>query len=450
MINIQRTIIQCLYVIVLISFTSKIRAQATESAPVKRKTDLTYSLNEDGTQYIKLNFTNQVWIRYAEENQGSTVNGNPVKNVFDMGLRRTRMQLYGKPSDHIFFYLQFGQNNFNYLSARKTGFFIHDALMEMSFSKHFEMGAGLTAWAGFSRFSSPSVGGIMGLDAPLFLQATNDATDQFLRKFSTYAKGKIGKLDYRVVLSKPMVFTTSSLYSAANPIDTVAAKFSPLPPNLQYGVYLNYQFFDQESNQVPYMKGSYLGQKKVFNIGAGMQYQKNAMWMKQGTDTVQHNMLLTAVDFFFDAPLNKEKGNAISIYGVLTHYDLGKNYLRELGVMNNADGTLNGNALNGGYGVALPMIGTGNTVYVQAGYLTKNLVSGKFNGRLMPYVSGQLSQWERLNDKMLFVDAGCSLFLDDTRSKITLALQNRPEFSNQTFRQTHRHNALILQYQFSI
>jgi hypothetical protein len=439
----------CLLVLIAsMIFSRTILAQQPTTA--KPKMDLVYPLNEDGSHYVKFNFTNQVWVRYAEENQGSTVNGNKVKDVFDIGLRRTRMQLYGKPSDHIFFYLQMGQNNFNYLSARKTGFFIHDALMEVSWSKHFEMGAGLTAWTGFSRFSSPSVGGIMGLDAPLFLQATNDATDQFLRKFSTYAKGKIGKLDYRVVLSKPMTFTASSLYSATTPIDTAAAKFSPLPPNVQLGGYLNYQFFDQESNQVPYMKGSYLGQKKVLNIGAGMQYQKDAMWIRQGADTAQHNMLLAAVDFFYDAPLNKEKGNAISIYGVVTHYDLGKNYLRELGVMNNADGTLNGSALNGGYGVAFPMIGTGNTVYVQAGYLTKNLVSGKFNGRLMPYASAQISQWDRLKDKMLYIDAGCSLFLDDTRSKITLALQNRPEFSNQTFKQTHRHNELILQYQFSI
>jgi hypothetical protein len=440
----------CCLVLIVSLFCGNAALAQQPATTAKPKMDLVYPLNEDGSHYVKFNFTNQVWVRYAEENQGSTLNGTRVPNVFDIGLRRTRMQLYGKPSDHIFFYLQMGQNNFNYLSARKTGFFIHDALMEVSWSKHFEMGAGLTAWTGFSRFSSPSVGGIMGLDAPLFLQATNDATDQFLRKFSTYAKGKIGKLDYRIILSKPMSFTSSSLYSSTTPIDTSAAKFSPLPPNVQWGGYLNYQFFDQESNQVPYMKGSYLGQKRVFNIGAGMQYQKDAMWIKQGPDTVKHNMLLAAVDFFYDAPLNKEKGNAISIYGVLTHYDLGKNYMRELGVMNNADGISSSTAISGSSGVALPLIGTGNSAYLQVGYLTKNLVSGKFNGRLMPYASAQLSQWERLNDKMLFVDAGCSLFLDDTRSKITLALQNRPEYDKTTFKQIQRHNALILQYQFSI
>lgn len=109
------------------------------------------------------------------------------------------------------------------------------------------------------------------MDAPLFQQATNDATDQFLRKLSIYGKGKVGKLDYRVAVSKPMVIENSTLYT--NKIST-HSDFSRISPKLQYQGYFMYQFFDKESNQLPYTVGSYLGKKRVFNIGAGFIYQK--------------------------------------------------------------------------------------------------------------------------------------------------------------------------------
>jgi hypothetical protein len=39
-----------------------------------------------------------------------------------------------------------------------------------------------------------------------------------------------------------------------------------------------YQFFDQEDNLLPYTTGSYLGKKKIVNLGAGFIYQPDAMW----------------------------------------------------------------------------------------------------------------------------------------------------------------------------
>lgn len=415
-------------------------------SPVK---DLRFFLNKDSTQYVKFTFANQAWVRYAENNPGSTVNGTDESETFDIGLRRTRMQLFGKISDRTFFYLQMGMNNFNYLSARKTGFFIHDALGEIAVDKHLSLGAGLTAWTGFSRFSSPSVAGIMGLDAPLFLQATNDANDQFLRKLSVYAKGKLGKLDYRLIVSKPFMFTTSSAYNAPTAISS-NAQLSPLPPNIQTSGYVNYQFKDQESNDTPYMLGTYLGKKSVLNVGAGFQYQQDAMWYQQGIDTIQHDMMLAAVDVFYDAPINKEKGNALSIYAVATYFDFGKNYARNMGPMNTTDGVKPNEATFNGTGVAFPMVGTGNSVYAQVGYLTGKLSETKSLGRLMPYISAQYSMYERLRDDMLFVDGGCSWYLDGSKSKLTLGVQNRPVFDLVTREQTTRLNSFILQYQVSI
>jgi len=161
-------------------------------------------------------------------------------------------------------------------------------------------------------------------------------------------------------------------------------------------------------------------------------------------------MMLAAVDVFYDAPINKEKGNALSIYAVATYFDFGKNYARNMGPMNTTDGVKPSEATFNGTGVAFPMVGTGSSVYAQVGYLTGKLSDTKSLGRLMPYISAQYSMYERLRDDMLFIDGGCSWYLDGSKSKLTLGVQNRPVFDIVTNEQTTRLNSFILQYQVSI
>lgn len=176
--------------------------------------------------------------------------------------------------------------NYNNISDRKAGFFVHDAYGEYAIDKtRFSMGMGLSGWSGLSRFASPAVGSQLGIDAPIYQQQTNDVTDQFLRKLSVFAKGKIGKLDYRVQMAQPMSVKKMAGY---NPALSETSSFSALPAKMQYNGYFQYQFLDQESNQTPYLTGTYLGKKKVFNIGAGLIYQKDAMWHRNAAnDTIK-------------------------------------------------------------------------------------------------------------------------------------------------------------------
>ncbi|HTE30075.1 MAG TPA: hypothetical protein VK666_06860, partial [Chryseolinea sp.] len=88
-------------------------APTQSPAPIE---ELRLKLNEDGSHYLKWTFLNQVWLRYNDSNPGTTVLGDPASQTFDIGLRRTRIQFYGQLTDHVFFYTQFGQNNFNFLS----------------------------------------------------------------------------------------------------------------------------------------------------------------------------------------------------------------------------------------------------------------------------------------------------------------------------------------------
>jgi len=406
--------------------------------------DRKFYLNEDGSNYVKFTFVTQAWLRSAEYNPGTTINGIPKSSGTDIGIRRYRVQLYGQLTDRVFAYSQFGENNFNNISDRKLGFFVHDAYGEYAVDKQMlSLGLGLSGWSGLTRFASPSVGSIMGIDAPLYQQTTNDVTDQFLRKLSVFAKGKIGKLDYRVLMAQPMAIQKSAGYDPANNIGQ-ASRFSALPPKMQYNGYFSYQFKDQESNLTAYATGTYLGKKKVFNIGAGFIYQQDAMWRlnETATDTIHENLVQLAADVYYDAPAGS-RGQAVSLYGSITHSDFGKNYLRNGGPMNPANGNNNPDIISGG-GTAFPMYGTGTVAYVQAGYKMRDNLIG--NTTLMPYVSLQYADYERLSDPMAYYDVGVNWLLAGHASKLTLSYQDRLVYNNAGDNITRR-GAVVAQYQ---
>jgi len=417
--------------------------QATTATPAPEFfKDRKFYLTDDGSNYIKFTFMTQAWARMANYNPGTTVNGFAKTSGTDFGIRRYRVQLYGQLTDRVFAYSQFGENNFNGLSDRKQGFFVHDALGEYAIDKRaLSLGMGISGWNGLTRYASSSVATIMGLDLPLYQEATNDVTDQFGRKLSIYAKGKLGRVDYRVSMVQPLsVQKMASYNSAVGP----NASFSGKPAKMQYNAYVMYQFLDEESNLTPYANGSYLGKKKVFNIGAGLMYQKDALW-KHGaiaTDTVYQNMAHVAADVYYDAPIGSS-GQSISLYGAYTHYNFGHNYLRNTAPLNPANGTTNADVLNGG-GIGFPAYGTGNVVYIQAGYKFRDNLIGKTT--LMPYLTLQHATYDRLKNSMDYIDAGVNWLLSGNVSKLTLAYQNRPVF-NTAGNKTERKGAFILQYQ---
>ena len=86
----------------------------------------------------------QFWARYTDNDPGTTVENRAQSNTTDMSIRRIRFVLSGSLSERMNFYVQFGQNNLNYLSARKTGSFFHDITADYAFiKKHLSIGVGL-------------------------------------------------------------------------------------------------------------------------------------------------------------------------------------------------------------------------------------------------------------------------------------------------------------------
>lgn len=413
--------------------------------------DLKFNLNESGSHYFKGTFLNQTWLRYNQSNPGTTVDGRPEDNTFDIGLRRTRIQMYGQVTDRVFVYSQFGMNNFNRVSSRKVGAFFHDATVEYQAIKgKLDIGAGLTAWTGMSRFSSPSIGTILGTDAPLFVQATNDANDEFVRKLMVYAKGEVGKLSYRVGLADPMSIDQGSAYKATL---STTSSFNNEGAYLQPNAYVYWQFWDKEGTTTPYTRGSWLGKKKVLNVGAGIVQQKYAMWhLSPASDTVRTNLLLWAADVYLDFPLKGDRGDAITAYAGYFNYNFGDNYLRNIGPMNPSDGVIPGQGSINGSGNGAPIIGTGQAVYIQAGYKLPDGLLGN-QGTLQPYFQVLNADYDQLSENMVMWDAGVNWLVDGHRAKISLDYQNRPIFnpdSNGDLVQTSRKGSAILQFQVSI
>ena len=435
--------------------------------PKKELDELRLKLNEEGSHYIKATILNQIWLRYNNSNNGTTVLGNPTTETVDIGLRRTRLQLYGQLSDRVFFYIQFGQNNFNYLSSqnatntgnRKNQVFFHDALGEYRVFKgadKLHLGAGLTITNGLSRFSQPSVGTIMSLDVPVFAQATVDQTDEFSRKLSVYARGQLGQLDYRLVLSDPFPVTSNGLPQAG--INATNANFAWDNHSKQYQALLIWNFFDKESHVTPYMTGTYLGKKKVLNLEAGFITQRNATWTGSNTNADRttdpsrkyYDMNLWAVALFYDAPLNKDKGTAINAYAGYFSTDYGQGYLRYNGIMNPANGSTLTGMTAASYGNAFPMFGTGSVFYTQVGYLLQRDMLGEGHGTLMPYATLQSASYERLKNQMNIVDVGINWFMKGHTSKITLDYQDRPTYTAQGSEliSGERKGQWLLQYQY--
>ena len=456
------------------------------------KDGLKINFNADGSNYAKINFTSQMWVMDNQNNPGTQVNGVPTANSYQVALRRTRLTISSQLTDKVFIFGQIGSDGINPLSGgRSVPLQFLDMTLEYKLlGKYLSLGGGLSGWDGLSRYSNPSVPSILGLDMPLYQQATVNVTDNTVRMPGIFAKGKLGKLDYRVAINIPYPTTTTTAWTNSLTVASTtvnpqfnASTFATNKVNPQLQGYFMYQFLDQESNLTPGTVGSYLGQKSVFNIGAGFRYQQNAMWQagyNQGTtaagtqtltlhDTTRTAMLLWNVDVFYDAPINKEKGSAITVYAAYSNFNFGTNYLRNNNPLNPGTGVtanpvagVGSNNPTGGFypnaatlsgaGNQYPMIGTGSIVYGQAGYLLPKMKNG---AQFQPYGQFMYANYQVLKDAVITWDLGVNYLIKGHNSKLSLDYQSRPVYNISTSDyQLHevksaRRGMIVLQYQIS-
>lgn len=398
------------------------------------------NLDTTGKRYIRFITWHQMWMRYIDNNPGTTVNGLPEASTWDIGLRRSRFLWYTQISPRYLVLAHIGINNQTFVNGggsgtqgvggygvgKKPQLFLHDFWNEYQVVKDkFYIGTGLHYWNGISRMASASTLNFLALDAPIFNWPLIEETDQFARQFGIYVKGKLPigskSLDYRAYLNRPFATPTPD----ATIIATPGRAFGTNNNTGAVGGYFSFELAEKESNVLPFFVGTYIGTKKVINVGAGFHLHPKATksWNATESRFDGHDMQIFGLDFFADVPLNKEKGTAFTGYLLYQNMNFGPNYVRAIGIMNEGLAGLPGSILQGG-GNADWRIGTGSIVYGEAGYLLpKNTLGNK--GKLQLFATGTYKNLEYLADPAFTYGAGFNYFIDGHHAKVSLKYQSR-------------------------
>lgn len=428
---------------------------------------LKLNLNPEGDKYVRFILWNQIWLRNTEMNPGTMVSDEATKNTWNIGNRRLRALAYAQITKRYMVLMHFGINNQTFINGgapgttgtggygngKKPQMFFHDAWNEYAVVLPGEagkfslsLGAGLHYYMGLSRMTMASTLNFLTVDSPIFTWPLIDNSDQFARQMGMFAKGKYGKFEYRFSLNKPFA-TNLAPVDVTNPAARVAVDNNGNPKFSKAG-YVEYQFLDSESNLLPFKVGSYLGTKKVFNLGAGFYHQKDGTRTSVNSQIEKHDIALYAIDAFADLPLGNAKNKmALSAYAGFYNYNFGPNYLRNLGIMNvgSNDPNFIGDKAIAGAGNLQPMIGSGNIYYLQAGLLLPSNAD-KPKIRIQPFAAYTNKNFKALENSSSQFDIGANWFIDGHHAKLTTQYSTRPTYTSASAEPKSK-GEFILQFQ---
>lgn len=398
------------YVIFLTSWLLATATVAQETSPEKKPRinysykPLTLNLSEDGEAYIRFIIWNQIWL------QTNDLGGNGDFRITP-SIRRARILAFAQISPRFLVLSHFGMNSESAAGLDPLGenpnvsLFFHGAWGEYRILEGQYAGIGLHYWNGLSRLSSQSTLNFMTLDAPIFNWAQLGLSDQFARHLGVYAKGDIGQFHYRVSVNDALTNTLD--LTRPTPVEGAARyagreiatdSLGQTNNGLVVQGYFNYNFLEMESHKLPYFVGSYLGTKRVFNVGAGFFHHSGGTVTGDSPDTYAfHDVNHFAIDAFYDAPVGN-RGSAINALLAYYNYDFGPNYVKS--------------AANPGNTIA-----TGGLIYAQLGYL---LPGEGAQDRFMPYVTYANGNPEAFGDNAQIFRFGLNYFMNGHNSKLTL------------------------------
>ncbi|WP_369769635.1 hypothetical protein [Flavobacterium sp. WC2416] len=362
-----------------------------------------FNLNEEGSKYLRIISWAQIWGQY---NSDRPLDGNGNKQAdLDFSVRRARVLMYAQINKDFLIVTHFGLNSLNASNITPTGkgessqLFLHDVWTQYSLGKNNAIGAGLHYWNGISRLNNQSTLNIMTLDNQRQAWATLGLSDQFARHIGIFAKGGLGKFQYRVAVNGA---ATNNLQATTVPTNGGAATYTGArllgskEAGRTYAGYFEYGFLDSESNFLPYKVGTYLGTKKVFNIGAGFFSHPNGSVIADLSGNLSgENVTIFGLDAFYDVPVGKN-GAAVTAYALYQNTDYGKNY--RLGTTYE----------------------TGSMIHAHLGYV----LPGKSKTRFQPYLSIDERQIDALNDNATQIGIGANAFFSGHNSKLTLEYQS--------------------------
>ncbi len=410
---------------------------------------MTFVFDDEGKKYLRLLAWAQAWTKFTENNPGTVDDYNSIlDDSEDFGIRRARLVTYSQLTERYLILMHLGINNQSFTNGGATGsggigpagagkkpqIFFHEvyneyALIPKSEDRDFSLytGAGLHYWNGISRKSNASTLSFMTIDAPIYNWPNIEFTDEFARQLGWYWKGKWHKLDYRQAIDQP--------FNADGRAELNHERAVNVPANgWAYTGYFEWEFWDQESDLLPYKTSTWLGEKKVFNIGAGYYFHPNSSGILDDLGQIEkQDQLALGFDVYYDRPVG-DCGAAVTMYGVYYIYDYGDNYFRNVGILNTGrlgpPAVLAANGIEptiSGPGNAQPLMGTGEIFYIEGGYLLPKWVLGD-HGRLQPFAAFAHKSLEYLDDPAFNYDVGCNYLIDGHRAKITMQYSLRPQF----------------------
>ncbi len=360
---------------------------------------------DEGNKYLRIISWAQFHATYSND-----VPATSSKTNFN--LRRARVLMFSQITDKFLVLSHFGLNSLNSNTMHAVGkgegsqIFLHAAWAQYNLSKDHSIGGGLHYFNGISRLNNQSTLNMMTLDNNRQSWSTIGLTDQFARHIGLFAKGKFGKLQYRVAIndaitngldSRSPVAGGDAVYGGKNLLGSKDA-------GKAYAGYFDYHFLDQESNFLPYKVGTYLGGKKVFNVGAGFFLHPNgSALMDSGGNLTGEDVTLLAVDAFYDAPL-ADDGSAITAYATYQSNDYGKNYL-------------------------FSAYGTGSMVYSHVGYV---FAGDATKTRYQPYISYGSNSYDAVSDSRDVFGLGVNAYLSGHNSKLSLEYKNQSYGASKT------------------
>ena len=380
---------------------------------------LKVKLNDSGSKYIRTIVWAQVWGQY-ENTDAVNAFGNEQSDL-NISMRRARILSFAQITDRFMVLTHFGLNSLNANNMHPVGrgdaaqLFFHGMWAQWSLGDKHTVGAGLHYWNGISRLNNQSTLNMMTLDNNRQSWATIGLSDQFARHIGLFGKGSFGKLQYRVAINEAI---TNGLNATGMPTPEAAtyngrAILGGKKAGKNFSGYFDYNFLDQESNFLPYKVGSYLGGKKVFNVGAGFFYHPNGSVLAGTTEGAftGEDVAIFSVDAFYDSPIG-EGGAAITAYASFQTNDYGTNF-----------------TLGQTYE-------TGSMLYGHVGYLLPGQTGSV---KVQPYLSYGNRSIDALDGSADRIGLGANAYLSGHNSKITL------EYTRQKYNDSDSRNIITVQ-----
>jgi len=366
--------------------------------------EMKIKFNEDGSNYMRFIAWEQMWVQYNDDVP------DEQKSV-EFSTRRARLLTHAQFGSKFLIFVHFGLNSLNADNMSPVGkdngsqLFFQDFWFQYSLAKDHAVGTGLHYWTGISKSNNQGTLNMLTQDNNRQSWATLSLTDQFARHQGVYAKGNFDKFQYRVAINESLTNGLDSRNLQDNLGTTIYAGRKVLgskDAGFNYAGYFEYNFLDQESNFLPYKVGTYLGTKKVFNLGAGFFLHPNGTVRSNGTTISSEDVSIFAIDAFYDAPFGEGK-SAITAYAVYQNNEYGMDYLYSA-------------------------YSTGSMLYGHIGYL---IPTEKFT-KLQAYVSYASNSYDAVDDNRNVFGIGTNLFFNGHNSKLTLEYKNEKFGSSET------------------